>query len=272
MKKSFIALLLILLAGSAFAAEKSMTRSEAIALLSKSQAVKKKESNLFNFNVGYDISKINRVRLMPIINFVRAEPKKAPPDGRTIVEVMASVTDPGGEKNISGVKADLSNLGKLASMTLVDTGLWGDAVAGDGIYTLQSTVNPEVSTGDKEITVTAANKKGWLALSKTSIAVQRDPAIVSATATPDRVAAGNYSFLVVKIDNPGRIEDVSEVTVDLKEIGGDEIKLPFARDESFEQNVVVSSDTSPGTKRLEVKVKNLAGGETSGTIQLEVTR
>jgi len=272
MKKMLIALAFLLSFAGASLAEKAMTRAEAIALLSKSQAAKKKESILFNWNVGYDISKINRVRLMPVINFIRAIPKKAPPDGRTIIDLLASVTDPSGIKNISGVKADLSSLGKLANRSLVDNGLWGDAVAGDGIYTLQSTVNPDVSVGDKEIPITAANKSGWLALSKTSIAVQKDPIILSAVANPDKVAAGNYASISIRIDNPGRLEDISEVTVDLREVGGDEIKLRMAKDGSFMGNIVVSSDISAGIKKLPVKIKNLAGGQTTGTIQIEVQR
>jgi len=272
MKIILIALTIIISFAGSSLAEKAMTRAEAIALLSKSQAVKKKESTLFNWNVGYDISKINRVRLMPIINFVRAIPKKVPPDGRTIIELLASVIDPGGMKNISGVKADLSSLGKLSNMTLVDSGLWGDAVAGDGIYTLQSTVNTDVSLGDKEIPVTAANKKGWLALAKTSIDIEKDPVILSAVANPAKVPAGNYTALSVRIDNPGRLEDISDVTVDLRDVGGDEIKLRIANDGSFIGNIVVSSDISAGTKKLPVKTKNLAGGAATGVIQIEVQK
>jgi hypothetical protein len=273
MKKILIALIFIVLAaGSSRAAEKQLTRAEAIALLSKSQAVKKKESNLLNWNVGYDITKINRVRLIPVINFIKAIPKKVPPDGRTIIEVLASVADPGGIKNISGVKADLSGLGKLSNMTLVDNGLWGDAVAGDGIYTVQSTVNTDVSLGNKELLVTAANKKGWLALAKTSIEIEKDPIFLSSSASPDKLPAGNYTALSVRIDNPGRLEDITDVTADLSDVGGDQIRLRLASDGSFGANIVVSSDTSAGIKKLPVKIKNLAGGEASGTIQIEVTR
>ena len=274
MRNRLIALNIILfiaLQGISFA-EKAMTRAEALALLSKSAQVKKKEAALFNWNVGYDISKINRVRLMPVINFVHAQPTKVPPDGRTILEVIASVTDPGGQKNISGVKADLTSVGKLSNMTLVDNGLYGDSVAGDGVFTLQTTVNPEVTFGDKEIQVTAANKKGWLALAKATIDVQKDPVIVSLSASPNTVHAGSYCYISVRVNNPGRIEDVNDVLINLREVGGDEIRLPFVKEDTFGSNILVGGQVMSGTKRLPVTIKNLAGGETSGIIQLEVTR
>ena len=263
--------LLIFLPCSAFA-QKAMTRAEAIALLAKSAQVKKKETALFNWNVGYDLSKVNRIKLMPVINFIHAMPKKIPPDGRTIIELTASVNDPGGSKNISGVKADLSNLGKLSNMTLVDNGLWGDTAAGDGVFTLQSTVNPDVDLGNKEIPVTAANKKGWLAVSKTSIVVDKTPVIISAVATPDKVSAGSYTSLAVKIDNPGRAEDISEVAVNLVELGGGTAKLMLVKDDTFLQNVLIPEQAAPGIYILPFTAVNFAGGYASGTIQLEVLK
>jgi hypothetical protein len=271
MKKLIALLILFSLSGGAFA-QKAMTRAEAIALLAKSAHIKKKETALFNWNVGYDISKVNRVRLIPIINYIRAIPKKVPPDGRTIIELIASVNDPGGPKNIRGVKADLSSIGKLPNMTLVDNGLWGDTVAGDGVYTLQTTVNPDIDLGDKEIPVTASNKKGWLAVSKTSIMVDKNPLILSAVASPDKVPAGSYISFAVRVDNPGRIEDVAEVIVDLREIGGGESKLQLVKDETFAQNVFIPGQAAAGIKSLPVRVTNLTGGTAAGSIRIEVLR
>ncbi len=271
MKKWLIALsLIIFIFKPALAAEKAMTKAEAMALLSKSQVVKKKEAALFNFGVGYDISKINRVKLMPIINFVNIAPKKAPPDGRTIVQLTASVDDPGGPKNISGVRADLSSIGKLPNMTLVDNGLWGDVIAGDGIYSLQTSVNPEISLGDKDIPVTAANKKGWLALAKTTIDVEKDPVVLSALAIPDKIKPGDITSLQVRVDNPGRLEDLSQIKVNLSEIGGEEIKLVNVKENLFSQNIMVPSQISPGLKKLPIIITNLAGGSASGIIQLGI--
>lgn len=165
-----IALFLILFAMPAVA-EEVLSKGEALALISGADFVKKRIGDLFSWTIGYDINRVNRVKLVPSIIFIKATPKTLPPDGRTILEVSAAVEDPEGLYNISGVRADLSSIGKLQNTILVDNGLWGDKVPGDGIYTLQSNIDPAVKIGNKEIPVAAANKKGWVALSKTSIIV-----------------------------------------------------------------------------------------------------
>src|SRR3989339_486585 len=109
----------------------ALTRAEVIKYLSASDQVKKKLSDLVSWTVGYDVSKINRAKLTPIISFVRVIPGRVAPDGRTIVEITAAVDDPGGLKNISGVRADLSAIGPLSNTILVDSGLFGDKKAGD---------------------------------------------------------------------------------------------------------------------------------------------
>jgi hypothetical protein len=150
----------------------ALTRSEVIKYLSTSDLVKKKIGELVSWTVGYDISKINRAKLTPIINFVRIIPGRVAPDGRTVVEITASVDDPGGLENIAGVRADLSSISHLPNTILVDSGLFGDKKAGDGLFTLQITIPTDVSMGLKELPVSAANKKGWLALSKTTLDVE----------------------------------------------------------------------------------------------------
>jgi len=150
----------------------ALTRAEVIKYLSASDQVKKKLSDLVSWTVGYDVSKINRAKLTPIISFVRVIPGRVAPDGRTIVEITAAVDDPGGLKNISGVRADLSAIGQLSNTILVDSGLFGDKKAGDGLFTLQTTIPTDVAFGLKELPVSAANKKGWLALSKATLDVE----------------------------------------------------------------------------------------------------
>jgi hypothetical protein len=191
-------------------AEETLTKGEAVMLISATDFMKQKIGELFSWTVGYDITKVNRVRLTPTINYVKALPKKVPPDGRTVVEVVASVDDPSGLLNIAGVRADLSSIGRLSNTMLVDNGLFGDQKSGDGIYTLQTSVSPKVDLGPKDIPVAVANKKGWLALAKTTLDIRKNPLILEARCQPDRVLADGQSSVTisVKVDNPGRLEDV----------------------------------------------------------------
>ncbi|MFA6549239.1 MAG: hypothetical protein WCT39_04835 [Candidatus Margulisiibacteriota bacterium] len=150
----------------------ALTRGEVVKYLSTSDMVKKKIGELVSWTVGYDVSKVNRAKLTPIISFVKIVPGRVSPDGRTIVEITAAVDDPGGLENIAGVRADLSSIGRLPNTILVDSGMFGDKKAGDGLFTLQTTIPTDVSFGLKELPVAAANKKGWLALSKTTLDVE----------------------------------------------------------------------------------------------------
>lgn len=277
--KRLLLILIVLLAlspGARAEEEKALTKGEAIEMLSATDFMRKKIGDLLNWGVGYDVSRVNRVRLVPVINYIKAEPRKLPPDNRTILDLYASVDDPAGLKNISGVRADLSLLGRFPNMMLVDNGLWGDEVAGDGIYTLQASVNDEVALGDKEIVVAASNKKGWLAVSKTSIAVEKNPAIVSALANPDPlILQGDETplTLTVKVDNPGRPEDIKGVYVDLRALNlGAEVEMDSTDSINYLLEVMVPRSVLAGTKRLPVRTANFAGGYAAAIITLGVNK
>jgi hypothetical protein len=253
------------------AQQEVLTKGDAIMLLSATDFMKKKIGELVSWTVGYDISKVNRVKLTPTINYLRSVPLKVPPDGRTIFEILASVDDPAGLNNVAGVRADLSSVGRLANTMLVDNGLFGDKVANDGVYTLQTTVAPTVGQGEKDVTVAVANKNGWLALSKTSLDVERNPIIVGAAFSPARVSAGTKTtvILTVRIDNPGRIEDVDKVTADLRAFGYTELALlrndgkegdAVALDDTFTLRFDVPDFVKRGKYNIRIGASNLAGG------------
>lgn len=277
--KRLLLLIMIVLAlspGVRAEEEKALTKGEAIEMLSAADFMRKKIGDLLSWGVGYDVSRVNRVRLVPVINYIKAEPRKLPPDNRTILDLYASVDDPAGLKNISGVRADLSSLGRFPNMMLVDNGLWGDEVAGDGIYTLQASVNDEVTLGDKEIVVAASNKKGWLAVSKTSIQVEKNPAITSALANPDPLVlqgAETPLTLNVKVENPGRPEDLKGVYIDLRALNlGAEVEMDSTDSINFLLEVMVPSSVSAGIKRLPLRTANYAGGYAAAVITLGVNK
>ena len=271
------------LGGAVQAAEKAetqyMTKGEAIQLLTTSDFVKQKIGELLSWTIGYDISKVSRVRLTPTINYILATPKKSPPDGRTIIEIQASVDDPGGLGNISGVRADLSSIGRLANTTLVDNGLFGDKQANDGIYSLQTTVSPRIVLGSKDIPVAVANKKGWLALAKTTLDVRKNPSLVEIKITPDKIVADGRTIytLTAKVDNPGRIEDVESVAADLSPFG---LPNPMvlvnngtagdaaAGDDTWTVRFSIPASVPAGSYIIPISVRNLAGGEANGQLSL----
>lgn len=256
-----------------FAAEKTLTRIDVIERLSAADFVKKKIGDLLNWSAGYDITKINRTNLAPTISFIKATPIRVPPDNRTVLMLTAKVSDPGGLDNIKGVRADLSSIKKLPNMMLVDNGLWGDTKAADGIYTLQTNVGYDVTSGGKDVPVAVANKMGWVALGKTNLEVELNPVISDAKADPSSVSTNGKEILTLsaKVDNPGRQEDLKEVTIDLSGIGlASNVKMLSRAGNIYTVTTQIKSGLRPGSKKLPVHVSNIYGGKSVGEIELVV--
>lgn len=275
MRKALLIILLLLLAAGAYGQEKALTKGEVIEQLSAADFMKAKIGQLLSWTVGYDISKVNRASLVPTINYIKAEPKKVPPDNRTVLEITAGVDDPGGLRNIGGVRSDLSQIGKFPNMTMVDNGLWGDVKADDGIFTIQTNVNTGIVDGEKEITVAAVNKKGWLAVSRTKVDVFRNPEIVEYSLTPEKLSAGSSTVvkLEVKVENPGRLEDLEEVTADLSDLGKSrQVEMSMISGGVFTLEFEAPALPEGGSKRVIVVARNRAGGSSSLTIDLEAQR
>ena len=270
------------LGSSALAAKKKyLTKGDAIAFISATDFMRNKIGALLSWTIGYDISKVNRAKLVPIINYIIAVPKRVPPDGRTVVELQASVDDPGGLTNIQGVRADLSGLGKLSNMVLVDNGLWGDEKADDGIYTIQTNISQAISLGEKEVAVAVANRKGWVAMGKTTLLVLTQPKIVNIRLTPEKVAADGKSVVLmeVQVENPGRVSDIKRVFANLSGLGGQEVTLlrndgragdRISGDSIFTVKFTISRGVSTGTKNIPVYVENLLGGSDMAKVGLTI--
>lgn len=258
----------------------TMTKDDAVLLVSAAKNLRNRLSELFSFTTGYDLSKVNQVRLTPTLNWVKVAPKKAPPDGQTVLEIVASVDDPKGLANIAGVRADLTAIGQLPDAQLVDNGKFGDAVAGDGLYTLLTTIMPETTLGQKDINISAVNRNGWMALAKTTLDVQINPVILEAKAIPEKVSpqSGAYVTLVLKVDNPGRPIDIKNISADLRPLGLDAV--PFRNDgqdgdlasgdDSWAIRFVIPKSALPGNYQIPVEVTNVVGGTATGKISISV--
>ncbi|MBU0574237.1 MAG: hypothetical protein ABIJ26_06605 [Candidatus Margulisiibacteriota bacterium] len=273
-KKIFILLLLAgVLSQAPRAEEKLLTKESALENITATEVVKGRIEDFLSWTVGYDTTKVNRVKLVPIINYVHAAPKQVPPDGRTVLEVTASVDDPGGLVNIRGVRANLTGIGKFRNMALVDNGLYGDIKAGDGVYTLQANVNPRIAEGDKEIPVTVSNRRGWLTKTKTNIQVANTPLILQAYADKSKYNPGSTVILTLKADNPGNIRDISDCSVNLSQIGlGEYFPMQKIQDGIYVFEFVLPAQISSGKKNIPLRVTNISDGQAIGTITIEVTQ
>ena len=252
-----------------------LTKGDAVLLLSATDFVKQKIGALLSWTIGYDISKVNRIKLIPTIDYIKVVPRKVPPDGRTVLEILAAVDDPGGLGNIAGVRADLSTIGQLPNMMLVDTGLFGDEKANDGVYTLQTNVPDRVDPGAKEVPVAVANKKGWLALAKTTLDISKNPVIIETSFSPETAKADGKSVvtMTVKVDNPGREADLKSVTADLSAFGYEEkMFLKKIGSNAYSVRFTVPTSLYAGDYHIRLEATNLAGGKTSGEYLLRINQ
>jgi hypothetical protein len=261
--------------------QKVLTREDVITKLSASEFIKKRISELFNWGIGYDLSRINRTNLAPVISFIKAAPIRVPPDNRTLFLLTAKVSDPGGMDNIRGVRADLGEINKLPNTMLVDNGLWGDIRSGDGIYTLQTSVGNDVPNGTKDIAVAVSNKMGWVALGRTNMNVETNPVISDIKVDPQTIRSGNKAVFLItaKVVNPGRQEDMRDVSIDLSSLGmGNNEKMwdnnthgdRKTGDKTYSLKVYLKSGLSAGTKKLTIKASNALGGSTENDVFLMV--
>jgi len=101
-----------------------------------------------------------------------ARPQRIKADGTmsTIltVQTVSAVTQPGAPPTVT---IDLSPIGGREDAVMVDNGTGGDKVADDGIYTLQTTVDPEIQNGLKELAVTSTDSRLRLVRTPLSVGV-----------------------------------------------------------------------------------------------------
>lgn len=106
----------------------------------------------------------------PAILSSLAYPPAVRPGKKTSLAVK--VFDADGTGDISSVSADLSKLGGPANQPLYDDGTNGDYKGGDGIFMLDLTVPEGTPSGEYQLDVTVADKKGGTSVSRISLMVR----------------------------------------------------------------------------------------------------
>ncbi|MEI6126859.1 MAG: CFI-box-CTERM domain-containing protein, partial [Pseudomonadota bacterium] len=130
--------------------------------------------------------------LGPAILAGQATPSKVSNNARMPVLITAQVVHYAGQDHIASVKIDLSETGGSAAQELKDDGTGGDKVAGDGIYSYSTVIQPSVALGPKGLLVVATDKAALLAKSIIGLEVMSE---ISGT------EPGEYQIV---IDHPGQ--------------------------------------------------------------------
>jgi len=229
-----------------------------------------------SFSVGYTLPSFNRATLAPVMKYVNVDPNKIMLDKNLLFKLMVSVDNPGGLSEVEDVKLDAASLGKSVDLKMVDNGLWGDAVANDGIFTLQERVNPNIIPGEKEITVSVVNKKGWMSVARAGVMVekgQKDSIEIEAIATPNKIKSGQntkVAFTAKLIIFPG---DTSNLTAsaDLSSLSLDSRVKMKKSGKTFYLETNIKT-TNIGEKSVSVKINDASGATYIVEIKIEVTR
>jgi len=106
------------------------------------------------------MTRISGGNSVPVVSNPSASPSSVPNDSPTLIFLAASVSDADGANDIVSVVIDLSSLGGTPSQAMYDDGTHGDATAGDGIYSIQTTASISASVGQKALTITASDQAG----------------------------------------------------------------------------------------------------------------
>lgn len=255
--------------------ETYLTRGEMAVMLSATDYMKEKVDQLLNFAVGYSLPTFNRATLAPVIRRIKVIPGNILLDKSTLFKVMASVDNPDGPSQIEDVKLDATSLGKPLGLKMVDNGLWGDEAANDGVFTLQDTANPGVNSGEKEITVSAVNRKGWMSVARAEIvAGKRSTSYVESYANPQRLKNGEITriTLISKLQNYPYDSSLANAYADLSSFGYGK-KVQMKREgKTFYLETELDVKTGEGKKEIPVTVFGPSGNFILSKASIEVIK
>ena len=147
--------------GRVFDPARPMKRDEAAKVLSRFPGVSSQVLDLYNFETGYNDSRLCKVNQAPTIVWARATPNEVPNDGKTPLVLSAKVGDRQGLGDISQVSVDLRSLGGPGNALMYDDATHGDDKAADGTYALAIVVYEDAELGPKHLSVTVMDKSGW---------------------------------------------------------------------------------------------------------------
>ncbi|MFH1539168.1 MAG: hypothetical protein ABIH66_09430, partial [bacterium] len=221
----------------------------------------------------------------PTVGAVTFTPDEIKGDGSESTIITAVVTDPNGACDIKSVTVDLTLLGGSATADLYDDGTNGDAVAGDGTFTLggiTATAPPNPPNGGTyTFTVTAEDYSGNTDTGQDDLTINTGPTVSNVTFNPNPGGNGGTVTVYAEVtDDNGVPGDISTVTIDLTPVGGAAAKamansgacaVPSVTCRKYSTSFTVShGGPFPAAENLTVTAtdtKNQTGSD-SGTLQI----
>ncbi|MBD8524836.1 choice-of-anchor X domain-containing protein [Pseudomarimonas arenosa] len=184
-------------------------------------------------------------------------------------------------------KADLSGLGRSVAQDLFDDGRYGDAVAGDGLFSYRENIASALSAGSVTVRAWVTDAQGRRAESTQTVSiVTGDPAPppntgLSLSSTPVAAEAGQsivLSAVVTAASNPTSTR--IRVNADLRQIGGRRSQRfsddgsngdLIANDDRHSFAISLPSSLTAGDYRLPITVSDRQGRSGSSELLLTVS-
>ncbi|GEM_PF-3246471 len=135
--------------------------------------------------------------------------------GRTVTFTVEASDD----GMVASVTIDLSPMGATATEALYDDGTHGDAIAGDGTWTLDFTLPGSQTDGNYTLTLTATDDAGDASSTQVDLWVVPNvpPAVSNEQVSPSSPAQGDTVTLKADVSDD---VSVASVTIDLTGVGG----------------------------------------------------
>lgn len=153
--------------------DRQMNRAEATVLISRIKNVKNKLDLLYNFEKGYDNSKLCKVNTPPVVTDVSIAPSVISTATKVLMTFNAKVSDLQGLSDILQVKIDLTAVDGPPNAIMYDDGTHDDDKANDGVYTLRVGIGPGVEDGTKTIKVFATDEYGFTGIGQGKLNVKK---------------------------------------------------------------------------------------------------
>ncbi len=189
---------------------------------------------------------------------------------------------PGSSPTSTGltVTADLTSIGGSATATLFDDGSNGDLMAGNNVFSLQTTVAGATTPGAKSLTATIRDdqaRTGMTSIALTVLAPSNPTGV--GLANPATAQAGTTTLLTIAVTPGGNPTSTNlGVTVNLSSIGGSATQAFFddatngdvtAGDNTFSFRATIAAGTSAGTRGLNATITD--GQARNGTTSITLT-
>jgi hypothetical protein len=153
-----------------FDPERALTRAEAATLISRFGVAQAGVRSLSNFEQGYSSERSCGVNTAPVILSFTVEPAGILVRKLSSLRLRAAVASREVFSPLSKVKVDLSSIGGMPDAEMFDDGTNGDALAGDGTYSLNFSFEPKKS-GEYLLRVTATDRLGWEGKKETTLLI-----------------------------------------------------------------------------------------------------